>query len=211
MNDYAAARIELDLHEYFAAVEAIEPPSNFGRMVTALQQMARSRAQAEGWNVIRPSGTHGLAANLASTELSERLVRLLDDEYPVRRALAAIGPRWTEVLEIACTRESIGLEAFGRRAQLAPLASSARRGWSDSSTSRPLGEFLRRLSSRVRHGHGDRVAADRALASEIAREASGLWGEAFGAFCLARARYAALCRGRRWAASAARAARTTEV
>jgi hypothetical protein len=208
MPDGIDPRYEQELMEYFAARDAIQPPSNFARMTAVLQALSCEKVADADWsNFVHPTGSKGLAAAIASTELNERLLKLLDDEYPARRVLSAIGARRAVVLELACTLPSLGWEAFGRRCQLAMLTVTARRAWVASKTTRELDDFLERLSSRVRKGRGDRLADERILAKTIAGEAAALWWDALGSYGVARDRYSELCRSRSRATEACRAER----
>jgi hypothetical protein len=122
----AEAQVERDLIEYFVDRRgALEPPSNFGSMAAALEVQrgssgcetdcsARSSCSCSDatWRVhqISQTGQRGLAARIGATEMDERRLKLLDDEYPVRRALAAVGERIAEVLEVGCSCSVLGLE-----------------------------------------------------------------------------------------------------
>jgi hypothetical protein len=223
----AEAQVERDLIEYFVDRRgALEPPSNFGSMAAALEVQrgssgcetdcsARSSCSCSDatWRVhqISQTGQRGLAARIGATEMDERRLKLLDDEYPVRRALAAVGERIAEVLEVGCSCSVLGLEAFGQRAALAPLTRAARAAWIASSTSRDFGEWIVRCSWRVRKSKGGATAADRLLAAQITREAQGLWREALAAYCEALARFGDLVRARQQRARAESRARVEAV
>lgn len=223
--DHALGRVEQELVAYFAAEGALEPPSNFGAMQAALEAQrgtsvavccsARTSCECSDatWRVhmVSRTGQKGLAARCSATELDERLLKLCDDEHPVRRSLAAVGPHVTELLEVGCSVPVLGLEAFGQRAALAPFSRAARAAWLASSTSRSFGEWAVRLSHRVRKSHGDRVATDRALASEIAREALSLWRDALAEYAHARARWGDLVRERQRRARAEAAERVRQL
>lgn len=211
LGDRAATRAEAELCWYFTeARSSLQPPSNFGRMVAAIGARAEQSSTRTGdsWHVVTSTGSSGAHARDAATELDERLLQVCDREYPVRRALAAVGDHWAEVLE-SCCWSSQGLEAFGSRAALAPLTRSARGAWLASSTTRSFGEWLVRLSWRVRQRDGSAQGADRVLAAQVAREALGLWREALAAYSHAMTRYLDLRRGKQraaWAESRARVA-----
>jgi len=203
---------ESALNWYFTeARSSLQPPSNYGRMVAAIGARAEQAASrdTDSWHVVVSTGSPGAQARTAATEVDERLLQVCDREYPVRRALAAVGERLAEVLE-AGSWSAQGLEAFGSRAALAPLTRAARSAWLASSTTRSFGEYLVRLSWRVRKGVGEAQAADRVLAAQITREALGLWREAIAAYVHAAARYSDLMRARQRAAREARAWRPVE-
>ena len=202
--------LEAELTWYFTEGRgAIEPPSNFGRMVAALaaQRGDTSRPSADPWHVVGFSGSRGRSASLDATELDARLIELCDREYPIRGALSAIGEDQSRVLEIGIAGSPVGLEAFGTRAALAPLAPSARCEWIQSSTSRSYGEWLVRLSWRVRKSVGDTLIADRVLVARVTLEVAALWREALAAYREAANRFADLQSARRRGARAAAAER----
>jgi hypothetical protein len=207
------AHVEAELSWYFTEARgAIEPPSNFGRMVAALaaQRAETAKPSADPWHVVGRSGSRGRSAAVDATELDARLIELCDREYPIRRALSAIGERASQVLEIGIACSPVGLEAFGTYAALAPLTPSARCGWIESSTARSYGEWLVRLSWRVRKSVGDTLSADHVLADRITQEVAVVWRDALGAYCEAADRFGDLRRGRRRRARAAAAMRAEQ-
>jgi hypothetical protein len=186
--------VEQDLCAYFATRCDIEPPSNFSRMVAAIGCRAEQSAKSDSWHVVTSTGSAGMRAREQAVELDERLLKLLDEQRPVRRCLGAAGERAAELLELGCAGSTLGLEAFGQRAALAPMTRAARGAWIASSTSRNFGEWLVRLSWRNRKCAGAQLGADRLLVAEISAEALALWREAFAGYSRALARWQELQR-----------------
>ena len=216
LYDRAGIAAEARLQQYFLDAHpagSLIPQSSYGRMVAALESRQAERAQPGEWRVhqIGSTGQHGLSARLSTTEMDGRLAEVLDADRQVRRALAAAGPWASEVLWAGCVWSGQGLEAFGRRAPLASLTKAARAAWLASATDRTIGEWLVRLSHRVRLQASKATAAERLLVGEIAREASGLWREALSRYMRAEERWSDLQRERKRRASAARTARVVRV
>ena len=196
--DRSHAHLEQALCQYFQSRSLIEPPSNFMRMIAAIGARAEQSTAADSWHMVKSSGSKGMRARSEATEMAEWLLVLCDDEYPVRRALSAIGPRQATMLEVGCLLPRLGLESFGPRAELAPLTRAARGAWIDSDSSRCFEEWLVRLNDRVRTTNSSTPAADRVLANEIIHEAIAMWHSAISDYSQAMSRWRDLERGREY-------------
>lgn len=209
-NHQAARQAEQDLATYFSDYPGcLSPGSNYGAMCAAIGARGeQSNAAAKlSWQVVKPSGSSGMRAREEATEADGRLLGLASREYAVRRVLGAVGPACESVLWAGCVGTGLGLEAFGPRAALAPLSCAALLAWRASSTTKTFGEWLVRLSWRMRTDGSSASAFDRLLARDISAEAAVLWREAMGAYLRALDVWKARDRGRREAAARAARAR----
>lgn len=216
----ANAVVEAVLVWYFTEARAeLEPPSNFGKMVAAIGERAEQATAKQdlSWHMVVPSGSQGLRARSEAVELDERLFRTLDREYPVRRALAAIGPFHADVLLHACWWPVASpllcerLAAFGQRSVLAPVTRSARSAWLASESTRFFEEWLVRLSDRAMRQTGSTRAADRLLVAQIAGETNDLWNRSLAAFHEASSAWRSLVRAKAAAAHRASDGRLARV
>ena len=178
LAERAATLAERALLEYFDSRGDVTPGSSFGRMLSCIP--ADGARAVDSWHVVSSTGGRGLTTQLSRTEVDLRLLRLCDEHRPIRRVLAAIGARAETILEIGCLGPTRGLEAFGSRAALALSTTAALEAYAEAQTLLSFEAWIVNLSWRVRNGAAS--SRDRLHASDIAREAVGLWRGALAAF-----------------------------
>jgi len=119
-------------------------------------------------------------------EIPEHQLSAATRERRIRRALEAISAERLRVLRSCLDPQATRLAELGSASAVAPLTSAARRAWRSSRSTRSIEEWLVRLCHRVRHGIGERPAADRLLVEVIRRESEAMLLAALRAYSQAR-------------------------
>lgn len=136
--DTSEARAELSWY-FHDGRESADLESNFSVMSSTIEAFAHPQPPVEAWTRIVRVGEQPRSYR---REVEDWRIERLTRARPIRRALAAIKPRFATVLEIDILAPRAGIEAFGSRGPLAPMTSEAIRLHIESRTTKSLGLWL---------------------------------------------------------------------